>query len=964
MNAIENIRKNILDEMERGRGSGQIYGHPVSLEPPFKRFNHLPEEQSFFKKLFSRKDGNLTFDNEGPAKGGLAFIKIAPSKEDRGSLEKTLQFLISLPSGDPIAFEIIGFDGKVNFQIAVRKTKSDILIAQLRTHFHGADVWAREKDLLDEAVSSHASARAYRLKASHFFPLGVAGNGSPDAYTTLLGGLGSLNDGQTGVYQILFAPVANNWQHNMRQASRSQLDPSQSPFIDLPNLPKIIDEKISKPLFAVGIRLLASNNSILDYMESFFRQFETIENGIERISGKYPVQSILDRNTFVHGAILNAEELSCFVHLPAQELLNSSNVETSKAAFPVPDEFTGKGPVLGYNVCRGIRKTVCHSESLPNRHMYIIGKSGYGKSNLILQMVTQRIEAGDGVAIIDPHGSLVRQGILPRIPAGRINDVIYFNAGDFKYPMAVNPLAHGGTKLEREHIRTDLLNFFEDLFETGLGVTIQHTLNFGLITLLTRSDSTLLYLEKLIIDRNWREDFLKGIKDERILAFWELEYPSLEKRGIATAITNKLSPLILPDSTIAPMLCSRENRIDFLEIMNTKKIFLCNLSHGDIGKRNSQLLGKLLVSKLQIAAMMREGFGLRPDFYLYLDEFQHMACPGMADILSGARKYGLHLCLANQMIGDIPEYILRHVFNASTMVFFATDSPGDQALIEKNLSRKFRAEDIGQLKRGEALVKMANSAFNMATERIPEPPAINYSDEIIASSRARYTAAKAEGASYGTGKAGHKPSAQAQEKQPELSLQEKAFLECVCHNPSLSVTAIYKRLGLSAYMGDKTKNALKENGIVSEITTHLGKGSRIAKFLILTPAGFKALGISPGEGKGGTLHRYWQKVISSYAEGKGYRVAIEEPIPGNKETVDIGLEKNGIRIAVEVSITTSPEHEEGNATKCLRAGYARVIVLFLEEAKLTEFKALLKALTEEEKAKVSSGLAYNFCSFF
>jgi hypothetical protein len=482
--------------------------------------------------------------------------------------------------------------------------------------------------------------------------------------------------------------------------------------------------------------------------------------------------------------------------------------------------------------------------------------------------------------------------------------------------------------------------------------------------LLTRPDSTLLDLERLIIDRNWREDFLKDIRDERILAFWELEYPALEKRGIATAITNKLSPLILPDSTIAPMLCSRENRIDFLEIMNTKKIFMCNLSHGDIGRRNSLLLGKLLVSKLQIAAMMREGLGKCPDFYLYTDEFQHMACPSMADILSGARKYGLHLCLANQMIGDIPEYILRHVFNASTMVFFATDLPSDQALIEKNLSRRFRAEDIGQLKRGEALVKMANSTFNMATERVPEPPALNYMDEIIASSRARYTAKKAEGVPCSATKAAsHKPVVLAQEKRPELSVQEMVFLDCVCHNPSLSVTAIYRQLNLSAYMGDKTKNALKEKGIVSEITTHLGKGSRIAKFLLLTPAGFTALGIGPGVGKGGALHRYWQKVISSYAEGKGYRVAIEEPIPGSKETVDIGLEKDGIRVAVEVSITTRPEHEAGNAAKCLKAGYGRVVALFLEEAKAAEFKCLVKAFSEEERGKVNCGVVYDFGSF-
>lgn len=664
----------------------------------------------------------------------------------------------------------------------------------------------------------------------------------------------------------------------------------------------------------------------------------------------------------MHGAILNSEELASLVHLPSQELVSATHsLSTARAAYPVPEEFTNDGPVLGINVYRGIRKQVCHSRNLPNRHCYQAGKSGYGKSNLILQTVIQRIEAGDGVAIIDPHGSLVRQGILPRIPAERKNDTIYFSAGDFGFPMAINPLAHSGSKLEKEHIRTDLLNFFEDLFEAPLGVNVQHTLNFLLVTLLSRHASTLLDMERLMIDKGFRKEFLDGIENERVLAFWELEFPSLERRGIATAITNKLSPLILPDSTIDPMLSNRENKIDFLEIMDRSKVFLCNLSHGDIGKRNSQLLGKLLVSKIQIAAMRREG--ACPDFYLFIDEFQHMACPSMADILSGARKFGLHLCLANQMIGDIPDYILRHVFNASTMVFFASDSPNDQLLMEKNLSRKFKAEEIGQLRRGETLVKMVSSTFNMVTEKAPEPPDMNYADEIIARSREKYTASN---------KYQHvrqsKPAQKAItpiDKIPSITVQERAFLECAYNNPLLSVTSIYKKQELSAYMGDKIKSALKEKGLIREVTTHLGQDSRIAKFLLLTPSGFNALGIEPGkEGKGGIQHRYWQSVIKSYAESKGYLAAIEKSIPEGKETIDLGLERDGLRIAVEVSITTGIGHESCNAAKCLNAGYGKVVALFLEEAKVEEFQNHIgKAFPEEDRQKILSGLVYDFCRF-
>ena len=443
----------------------------------------------------------------------------------------------------------------------------------------------------------------------------------------------------------------------------------------------------------------------------------------------------------------------------------------------------------------------------------------------------------------------------------------------------------------------------------------------------------------------------------------------MEKRGIITAITNKLSPLILPDSAIAPMLKQRENRLDFLNVMDGKKILLCNLSHGDIGKRNSQLLGKLLVSKLQIAAMMREGNGTSPDFYLYIDEFQHMVCPSMADILSGARKYGLHLWLTNQMTGDIPDSILRHVFNASTLIFFASDSPSDQTLIEKNLSKRFKAEDIGQLKRGETFVKMVGGAFNMMTERVPAPPHVGWVNEIIAASRARYTTTEVTNERTGRESGRTEPPREraankASNEAVILTPQEKAFLECAYNNPALYIIALYKAQGLSSYMGDKIKAALKVKGFVDEVTTHLGSGARVAKFLTLTRKGFDTLKIDfgPDSGKGGPLHRYWQSVIKFHAEAKGYSAVIEEPIPGGKETVDIGLERDGKRLAVEISITTRPDHEIGNVKKCLDAGYAQVMALFLDEDKLAEFQALCKpVLTDEERLRVSAGHLAGFC---
>lgn len=969
MGLIAEKRRMILSEMEAGRGSGSVFPHPVSLEPTYKPYSlrHLDNaKRQSLMNLFQGHNSEPIL-SKSPSHGALTFIRIKPSREDESSPESVEQFILSLSGLHPIGFEIIGFDGNIAFQMAVSSTTSDTVIAQLRSNHPGAEC-SMGLDLLRSVSPPQLASKAYRLRESHFFPVSTTAN-KIDPLRTLFGTMSHLKTGELGALQVLFVPVAHDWQDNMRRASRNPHDPSGSPFMDLPGLPKIVDKKIARPLFAVSIRLIASNESVLSSMQNIFAQFESQENGITPVPGPYPVESIFSRNTFVHGAILNLTELSYFVHLPGPDIIASTPaIKEASKSYPVPPEFSQDGPALGINAHKGSSYIVRHSERLPNRHVYSCGKSGFGKSNLILSTVLERIEQGQGVGVIDPHGSLITQGILPRIPKERIKDTIYFNAGDFAYPMAINPLAHSGAKVEKEHIRVDLLDFFEGLFDTTLGVNVQHALNFFIVTLLQYRDSNLLDLERLLIDKTWRGQLLDSVQDERVRIFWKEEFPQLEKRGIITAITNKLSPLILPDSTIAPMLTSRENRIDFLAVMNEKKIFLANLSHGNIGKRNSQLLGKLLVSRLQIAAMMREGSF--PDWFLFIDEFQHLVTPSMADILSGARKYGLHLWLANQMMGDVPDSVLRHVYNAATMIFFSSDSPTDQTAIEKTLSKKFKAEDIGRLKRGEAFVKMVSHAFNMKTERVPNLSSRGYAEEIIAASRARYAVVSGQKPDVNNQKPLSQPQKQRFQREritettPPVSSEERAFLEQVYKNPGLSVTKAYKVAGLSAYMGDKLKTALKGKNLVREVTTHLGQGSRIAKFLLLTPEGFRTLGANLNDGKGGILHRYWQSIIRSHAETIGYAVTVEESIPGSKEAVDLGLSKDSQKLAIEISVTTTVEHELSNAAKCLNAAYERIIILFLEESKLDEFTALtIEKFTDGERLKIKMGLTYDFCRF-
>jgi hypothetical protein len=196
--------------------------------------------------------------------------------------------------------------------------------------------------------------------------------------------------------------------------------------------------------------------------------------------------------------------------------------------------------------------------------------------------------------------------------------------------------------------------------------------------------------------------------------------------------------------------------------------------------------------------------------------------------------------------------------------------------------------------------------------------------------------------------------------------EEKSLLEIIFQNPTFTITKLYQSGHFSAYMGDKLKRSLLKKGYIQEVKTHLGKGFRIAKFLLISPHGFTALGISygPEHGKGGPLHRYFQSVIARYGEQEGFIVTRELKIADSTESVDLVFEKEGVRVGVEISITTTARNEIQNIQKCIRANYTQVLVLLTEEAKVAELKTILsESISPEDERKVKVGLIYSFCEF-
>jgi hypothetical protein len=291
------------------------------------------------------------------------------------------------------------------------------------------------------------------------------------------------------------------------------------------------------------------------------------------------------------------------------------------------------------------------------RHMYIIGKTGMGKTNLMENMIIQDIKLGHGVGVVDPHGELVST-ILDHIPSHRINDVIYFNPSDLDYPIAFNVLEN--VNPEYKHlVASGLMGVFTKIWANLWSARMEYILNNCILALLDSPSTTLLGVNRLLVDKNYRRKIISKIQDPIVKSFWVNEYANYNERFRTEAIApiqNKVGQF-LSSSIIRNIVGQTKSSIDLRKVMDEGKVLLMDLSKGRIGEDNSALLGAMMITKLQLAAMSRVDIPetKRRDYYLYVDEFQNFATSSFANILSEARKYRLNLVMGHQYIEQLDE---------------------------------------------------------------------------------------------------------------------------------------------------------------------------------------------------------------------------------------------------------------------------------------------------------------------
>lgn len=714
-------------------------------------------------------------------------------------------FINRLKYGNPyISLEIVSpiERDEINFYMGVPKGYESIFEKQI----HGVYPEAELKRIIDYNVlipESEIRAGYLKLKKPYILPIRTYKELEANPLNVITSALSKIQEDESAVVQILIERLPDSWVDNGQkvvkkmQKGESFKDSYGDVFggIDKQvikalggvfkskdaavNEPKMlspqesmmmekISHKNSKVAYSTNIRLMTISKDkqradiLFDQLEGAFAQFANGDLNEFKVV-KYPLKNI---KQFIYSfifrlfsgkesMILNTEELTSLYHIPAVGVETPKvNWITSKASHP-PVDLPKEGLLIGKNVYRGEEVEVRVKEEDRRRHMYLIGQTGTGKSAFMRKMIQEDLQAGHGLALLDPNGDFAVQ-VLGMIPPHRMDDVIYFNPADINYPMGLNIL-EARTHEEKDFLIQEMISIFYKLVSdpSMIGPIFEHNMRMAMSALMSdvNNPRTLVEIPLMFTDENFRQEVLLTVDDPVIRHFWEKEFPATQKGSQAgDTLGYLLSKLgrFIENEMVRNIIGQSRSAFDFQDIMNSGKILIGNLTKGGLGEQNSNLLGMLLVSKLQMAAFKRNDIPeeQRRDFYLYLDEFQNFTTDSISTILSEARKYRLCLILAHQYIGQLSDGIRNAVFgNVGTVVSFRISSD-DAEVIAQRLQPYYTAEDLVLIDNLKAVITLmingkTSKAFNLQVI-FANRPDLTLQQQVMMQSRQKYAKPVAE----------------------------------------------------------------------------------------------------------------------------------------------------------------------------------------------------------------------------
>ncbi len=678
---------------------------------------------------------------------------IAPMEQFYASLttiihqRNFIDWLFSTPAH--ISLEIISSGGVISFVIVAPKRIQQIVERQLQSYFPHAEISLAAPPQLFTKETPAVTGVVFEQAKNFVLPIKTYQTLEADPLQAITNAMTKLPHG--AAIQVLIRPTNENWRVHTNIASThvqqgkahlvnrtgtsrvlGQIGEVVKPTQPVKDLPKVtpeqesllkgLQEKGSKTGFEAVVRVVvagvdeASAAVGLTTIVSAFSQFYAPQyNSLKyrkaagaKIGRDYLLRSFNNAPKM----LLNVEELSSIFHLPTRVLQTPGVKWVGAKKLPAPANLPKEGIVIGESVYRGVKEYVRLQDEDRRRHVFMIGKTGVGKTTLFETMIEQDMAAGKGFCFIDPLGDAI-ESLLKKVPTERAKDVILFDPSDTQHPFGLNLLEYNKPE-ERDFLIQEVIEIFYKLFDpnrTGIvGPQWEHWARNAALTVMNNpGGGTLIDLPRLFTDDGFREASVANVTDPVVKAFWEQQLAKtadFHKSEMYNYFISKFGRFMTND-LMRNIIGQKTSSFDFRRVMDDGKILLVNLAKGKIGEINSTLLGLILVSKIQIAAFSRADISEqeRKDFFLYVDEFQNFTTDTFATILAEARKYRLGLNITNQYFAQLTEKIRDAVIgNVGTLISYRVGAEDAEFLAHEMVG--LTVEDFTNLDRFQTYVKL------------------------------------------------------------------------------------------------------------------------------------------------------------------------------------------------------------------------------------------------------------------
>ncbi len=667
-------------------------------------------------------------------------IKIHPSNEKKENvfeaLLKTLHDV--LPHHTYISLELVCSNQFMHFYVTAPIEYASLLTSQLYSQF--PDVEIEETNDYASLLNPYLIEIANKGKT----PFKTYKDGLEDILKGISAILSTTSQNEEIFLQLILSPNGSKfWEKGINHVWESITDHSEQNKINQETFRgKLIigyaaqNSLVAKKKVTTVIRLLKQT------------KYPHNELKVKKFNFFSDIAVLWKSRTFEYGDIWTEAEIASIYHFPYKGSITSNVIHTDSKKAPAPDILPLQGDDISF-----FGETNYHNEFKKfgikridrRRHMYVVGKTGSGKSRLLQLLLIADIQNNQGCCLIDPHGDLAQQ-VLTYVPKERIKDVVYIDPSDKDFPIGFNPLESTQDFETKQHLSTFFIAIFKKLFGYNWNPRMEHLVRYITLALLETSDSNILGISRMLTDTAFRQRVIKQIQDPVIKNFWTNEFPGwIEKYAneAVIPIMNKVGQFIA-NPMIRNMVGQNKNTLDFERFMDEGKIVIINLSKGKLGEENTAFLGSMFITKIQQAALSRSRIPeeARKDFYFYVDEFQNFATDAFSSILSEARKYHLNLTIAHQYIAQLPDDIKATAFgNVGSLVTFSVGGD-DASYLGKEFSPIFTPDDLISLNTREMYIKLSVNGkltppFSARTIEIPST-STNYTIEILEHSRITY----------------------------------------------------------------------------------------------------------------------------------------------------------------------------------------------------------------------------------